>query len=319
MIRHDWTKEELRAIHDQPVLELIYQAATVHRRYHKANEVQVCSLISIKTGGCPEDCQYCPQASSYQTHVQASPLMKKEDVVRQAREAKEQGATRVCLGVAWRQVRDGASFDKMLDMVEEISKSGVEVCCCLGMLNEEQAARLKEAGLHSYNHNLDTSREFYPSIITTRTYDDRLKTLDTAEKAGLNLCCGGIIGMGESVDDRIGLLHTLATRQRHPPSVPINMLAAVKGTPLEGQPPVSIWEMVRMVATTRIAMPEAMVRLSAGRVERSVEEQALCFLAGANSLFMGEKLLTIPNPTEDVDNQMFDLLGLNKRPLHAVS
>lgn len=313
MIRNNWTVEELREIHDGPLLDLIYRAASVHRMYHTPSEVQVCSLISIKTGGCPEDCKYCPQASRYQTNVEAAGLMDKEQVVAEAKRAKEQGSSRVCLGAAWRQVRDSRQFDLVLDMVKEISEMDVEVCCCLGMLNEDQATRLKEAGLHSYNHNLDTSREYYSSIITTRTYDDRLKTLDNAEKAGLNLCCGGIIGMGESVEDRIKLLHTLATRHEHPASVPINMLVPVEGTPLAEQKPVSIWEMIRMIATARIAMPEAMVRLSAGRLERSLEEHALCFLAGANSIFSGEKLLTTPNPGVTFDDAMFSLFGMSKK------
>ena len=313
MIKHDWTLEELKAIHDAPLLDLIYKAAHIHRQYHTPSELQVCSLISIKTGGCPEDCKYCPQSARYQTNVEAQGLMDKEAVIQQAREAKEQGSSRVCLGAAWRQVRDSRQFDLVLDMVKDISAMDVEVCCCLGMLNEEQAVRLKEAGLHSYNHNLDTSRDYYPSIITTRTYDDRLKTLDNAEKAGINLCCGGIIGMGESVDDRISMLHTLATRAQHPSSVPINMLVPIEGTPLAEQKPVSIWEMVRMIATARIAMPEAMVRLSAGRLERSLEEHALCFLAGANSIFSGEKLLTTPNPGVNFDEQMIKLFGMSRK------
>ncbi|MEI6531659.1 MAG: biotin synthase BioB [Chlamydiota bacterium] len=313
LIKHDWTLEELKAIHDAPLLDLIYKAAHIHRQYHTPSELQVCSLISIKTGGCPEDCKYCPQSARYQTNVEAQGLMDKEAVIQQAREAKEQGSSRVCLGAAWRQVRDSRQFDLVLDMVKDISAMDVEVCCCLGMLNEEQAVRLKEAGLHSYNHNLDTSRDYYPSIITTRTYDDRLKTLDNAEKAGINLCCGGIIGMGESVDDRISMLHTLATRAQHPSSVPINMLVPIEGTPLAEQKPVSIWEMVRMIATARIAMPAAMVRLSAGRLERSLEEHALCFLAGANSIFSGEKLLTTPNPGVNFDEQMIKLFGMSRK------
>ncbi|MCX6994832.1 MAG: biotin synthase BioB [Chlamydiae bacterium] len=313
MIKHDWTLEELKIIHDAPLLDLIYKAAHVHRQYHPPSELQICSLISIKTGGCPEDCKYCPQSARYQTNVEIQGLMDKEAVIEQALEAKKQGSSRVCLGAAWRQVRDSRQFELVLDMVKEISAMNIEVCCCLGMLNEEQALRLKQAGLHSYNHNLDTSRAYYPSIITTRTYDDRLETLNNAEKAGINLCCGGIIGMGESVDDRISMLHTLATRSSHPSSVPINMLVPIKGTPLGEQKPVSIWEMIRMIATARIAMPEAMVRLSAGRLERSLEEHALCFLAGANSIFSGEKLLTTPNPGVNFDEQMIKLFGMSRK------
>ncbi len=313
MIKHDWTLEELKIIHDAPLLDLIYKAAHVHRQYHPPSELQICSLISIKTGGCPEDCKYCPQSARYQTNVEIQGLMDKEAVIEQALEAKKQGSSRVCLGAAWRQVRDSRQFELVLDMVKEISAMNIEVCCCLGMLNEEQALRLKQAGLHSYNHNLDTSRAYYPSIITTRTYDDRLETLNNAEKAGINLCCGGIIGMGESIDDRISMLHTLATRSSHPSSVPINMLVPIKGTPLGEQKPVSIWEMIRMIATARIAMPEAMVRLSAGRLERSLEEHALCFLAGANSIFSGEKLLTTPNPGVNFDEQMIKLFGMSRK------
>ncbi len=311
--RSDWTKEEIRAIHDSPLLELIYQAASVHREHHPANQVQVCSLISIKTGGCPEDCKYCPQSARYQTSVAATPLLEEEEILAQAKKAVANGATRVCLGAAWRSVRDSAQFEQILRVVRQITSLGVEVCCTLGLLTEPQAARLKEAGLTAYNHNLDTSREFYSSIITTRRYDDRLKTLDAVEKAGISVCCGGIIGMGESVDDRVGLIHTLATRNPHPESVPINLLVPVPGTPLEQEKPVPIWEMIRMVAAARITMPRAMVRLSAGRLERSLEEQALCFLAGANSIFSGEKLLTQPNPGFDVDGQMFRLFGLTPR------
>jgi biotin synthase len=316
-IRSDWTKEEIRAIHDRPLLGLIYQAASVHREHHPANQVQVCSLISIKTGGCPEDCKYCPQSARYQTNVTATPLMQEEEILAQARQAIANGATRVCLGAAWRTVRESAQFEQILRVIQNITAMGVEVCCTLGMLTEPQAVRLKEAGLHAYNHNLDTSPEFYSSIITTRRYEDRLRTLDAVEKAGISVCCGGIIGMGESVDDRVGLLHALATRNPHPESVPINLLIPVPGTPLAQQKPVPIWEMIRMVATARITMPEAMVRLSAGRLERSLEEQALCFLAGANSIFSGEKLLTRPNPDFDADEQMFRLFGLTPLPACA--
>jgi biotin synthase len=311
--RHNWTKEEIRAIYNTPVLDLIYLAASVHRKHHTPNQIQVCSLISIKTGGCAEDCKYCPQSARYATDVAPKTLMPEKEVLELAKKAVANGATRVCLGAAWRTVRDSVQFDQILEIVKKITAMNVEVCCTLGMLSEPQAKRLKEAGLYAYNHNLDTSPEFYPSIITTRTYEDRLKTLDAVEKAGISVCCGGIIGMGESVEDRIGLLYMLATRNPHPESVPINLLIPVAGTPLEKRDPVSIWDMVRMVAAARITMPRAMVRLSAGRLERSIEEQALCFLAGANSIFSGEKLLTRPNPGFNEDQEMMHILGLQPR------
>lgn len=309
-IRSDWKKEEIREIHDNPLLELIYRAASVHRAYHPVNKMQVCNLISIKTGGCPEDCKYCPQSVRYKTEVKATPLMKEEEIFDQAKQAVASGATRVCLATAWRAPRDGAQFDLVLRVIRRIADLGVQVCCTLGILTELQAERLREAGLYAYNHNLDTSQEFYPSIITTRTYEDRIRTLDLVQKKGLSVCCGGIIGMGESVDDRVSLIHTLATRNPHPASFPLNFLIPVKGTPLEDQSPLPIWDMVRVVATARIAMPRTMIRLTAGRLQRSVEEQTLCFLAGANSIFSGEKLLTQPNPEFDVDKKMFELLGI---------
>ena len=315
--RSDWSKKEIRDIHDRPLLDLIYQAASVHRAHHPTNQVQVCSLISMKTGGCPEDCKYCPQSARYQTNVTATPLMQETEIVDMAKKAIVNGATRVCLGAAWRSVRDSTQFDLVLRAVRQITDMGVEVCCTLGMLTESQAARLKEAGLYAYNHNLDTSPEFYSSITTTRRYEDRLKTLDAVEKAGMSVCCGGIIGMGESIDDRVGLIHMLARRKSHPESVPINLLIPVQGTPLQERPSVPIWDMIRMIATARITMPKAMVRLSAGRLERSLEEQALCFLAGANSIFSGEKLLTRPNPHFDEDEKMLRLFGLTPRPAFA--
>lgn len=315
--RSDWTREEIRAIHDGPLLELITTARSITKAYHPVNQVQVCSLISIKTGGCPEDCKYCPQAARYHTNVSASPLMQEEEAIDLAKKAIARGATRVCIGAAWRSVRDSPQFDLVLKVVRQITDMGVEVCCTLGMLTDAQAKKLKDAGLYAYNHNLDTSAEFYSSIITTRRYEDRLKTLDAIENAGISVCCGGIIGMGESVEDRVGLIHTLASRNPHPESVPINLLIPVEGTPLENRQPLPIWEMVRMIATARIAMPKAMVRLSAGRLERSLEEQALCFLAGANSIFSGEKLLTRPNPDFDEDEKMLRLFGLTQRPAFA--
>jgi biotin synthase len=275
--------------------------------------VQVCTLLSIKTGGCPEDCAYCPQAARYNTGVNVQALMQKKEVLEYAAKAKAAGSTRFCMGAAWREVRDNKDFDRVLEMVKGVNELGMEVCCTLGMLNEDQAKKLADAGLHAYNHNLDTSPEYYNEIITTRTYNDRLSTLDNVRKAGVTVCCGGIIGLGETHEDRIGMLHTLVTMPKHPDSVPINALVRVKGTPLENNAKIDTWDMVRMIATARILMPATMVRLSAGRTEMSQAEQALCFMAGANSIFAGDKLLTTPNPSFEEDNQMFELLGLKPR------
>jgi biotin synthase len=312
-IRNDWTIEEIQEIYNTPLLELIHRAATVHREHNDTSEVQVCTLLSIKTGGCSEDCAYCPQAARYNTGVNVHALMKTDEVLEYARRAKEAGSTRFCMGAAWREVRDNRDFDRVIDMVKSVNDLGMEVCCTLGMLNEHQAERLAEAGLYAYNHNLDTSSEYYSEIITTRTYDDRLKTLDNVRKAGVTVCCGGIIGLGEKHEDRIKKLHTLSTLPEHPESVPINALVAIEGTPLGDQPKGDIWDMVRMIATARILMPASMVRLSAGRAQMSVAEQAFCFMAGANSIFAGEKLLTTPNPSFDDDMKMFDMLGLTPR------
>ncbi len=313
MIRNDWTRDEITAIYNQPVLELIYNAATVHRQYHDAAEVQVCTLLSVKTGGCPEDCAYCPQAARYHTDVKVHKLLEVKEVMEKAVEAKESGSTRFCMGAAWREVRDNKDFDKVLEMVKGVSTLGMEVCCTLGMLTDEQAEKLKEAGLYAYNHNLDTSEEFYSEIISTRNYKDRLDTLAHVRKAKISVCSGGIIGMGEGEGDRIGMLLTLSTLPEHPESVPVNALVPVEGTPLEDQEKVSVWEMIRMIATARIIMPKAMVRLSAGRVRMTMEEQALCFLAGANSIFAGDKLLTTPNPGAVQDKLMFQTLNLKPR------
>lgn len=312
-VRNDWTFEEVKEIYHSPVLELIVRAANVHKEYQATAEVQVCTLLSVKTGGCSEDCAYCPQAARYNTGVEAQKLMGYEEVIDKALIAKNAGSTRFCMGAAWRNVREGRDFDRVIDMVKGVNALGLEVCCTLGMLTEDQALRLKDAGLYAYNHNLDTSDEHYGDIITTRTYSDRLETLDNVEKAGISVCCGGIIGMGESDDDRIKLLFTLATRPQHPESVPVNALVAVEGTPMAGKQKVKIWEMVRMIATARILMPKAMVRLSAGRHDMSIEQQSLCFLAGANSIFTGEKLLTTPNPDFSADKEMFEVLGLKPR------
>jgi biotin synthase len=312
-IRNNWTKEEISEIYNTPLLELIYNASKVHREYHATGEVQVCTLLSIKTGGCPEDCAYCPQAARYNTGVDVQALMKKEEVLAYAKRAKNAGSTRFCMGAAWREVRDNRDFDRVLEMVQGVNELGMEVCCTMGMLTEEQAKKLYDAGLYAYNHNVDTSEDHYADIITTRTYNDRLQTLGNVRKAGISVCSGGIIGLGETHEDRIGMLHTLATLPTHPGSVPVNALVRVKGTPLQDNPKVDIWDMIRMIATARIIMPAAMVRLSAGRAEMSVAEQALCFMAGANSIFSGDKLLTAPNPAFDEDNAMFQLLGLKPR------
>jgi biotin synthase len=304
------TKESLLELHNKPLLELVFEAAAIHRQYHNSREVQMSSLLSIKTGGCPEDCGYCPQAARYHTDVEAHKLMTLESVVEQARNAKANGSSRLCMGAAWREVRDNKDFDTVVEMVQAVNDLDMEVCCTLGMLNEEQAVRLKKAGLFAYNHNLDSSRDFYKDIISTREYDDRLNTIENARKAGITVCSGGIIGMGEAVEDRIGLLMSYIEMDTPPESIPINALVAVEGTPLEDQKPIEQWEMIRMVATTRIVFPESVVRLSAGRTKMSMEAQALCFMAGAGSIFAGDKLLTTPNPEFNEDKEMFKILGL---------
>ncbi|MDR3636866.1 MAG: biotin synthase BioB [Isosphaeraceae bacterium] len=306
---------DVAELYRTPILDLVYRAATVHRTYHDPSRVQVCVLLSVKTGGCPEDCGYCPQAARYHTSVEAEGLMDVESVLAAARAAKADGATRFCMGAAWREVRDSPQFDRVLAMVRGVKDIGLEACCTLGMLTEDQARRLKEAGLDAYNHNLDTSEAFYGEIISTRRYDDRLRTIGHVREAGISVCCGGIVGMGETEEDRIALLHTLATLPEPPESVPINALVAVEGTPLGSRPRVEIWDMVRTIATARILMPRSMVRLSAGRIQMSETDQAFCFLAGANSIFAGDKLLTTPNPEVDRDEQMFERLGL--KPMAA--
>ncbi|HEV7230410.1 MAG TPA: biotin synthase BioB [Bacteroidia bacterium] len=312
-IRSNWTKEEIAAVYHTPLLELIFNAATMHRKYHKPDEVQVSSLLSIKTGGCPEDCAYCPQAARYHTEVKVHKLLSQDEVVTAATNAKAGGASRMCLGAAWREVRDNRDFDAVLDMVKGINAQGLEVCCTLGMITEQQAQKLADAGLYAYNHNIDSSEEFYREVITTRTYDDRLQTLKNVRKAGLTICSGGIIGMGESAEDRIGMLKTLASLPVHPESVPINALVPVEGTPLADQEQIPSWDMIRMIATTRIVMPGTVVRLSAGRLQMSAEAQALCFLAGAGSIFAGDKLLTTPNPAFNEDMDLFKTLGLKPK------
>lgn len=315
-IRHDWTREEIAEIYNSPVLDLIYRAATVHRQFHKPSEVQVCTLLSIKTGSCSEDCSYCSQSARYDTGLESESLLDIDEVLTKASIAKQNGSTRFCMGAAWRGVKNNKQFDRVLEMVKGVNAMGMEVCCTLGMLTGEQAERLKEAGLYAYNHNLDTSEEYYDKVITTRTYKDRLDTINNVQKAGISVCCGGIIGLGETDADRISMLHTLSTLPEHPESVPVNALVAVEGTPLENQKRVSVWEMVRMIATARILMPLAQVRLSAGRLEMPMSEQALCFMAGASSIFAGDKLLTTPNPEMNQDKEMFELLGLQPRPAY---
>ncbi len=309
-IRKDWALDEVRAIHDMPLMDLIYKAQTVHREAFGDNRVQLCSLLSIKTGGCSEDCGYCPQSARHKTGVEAEALMSVESVLAAARQARDAGATRFCMGAAWRSVKDGQQFDAVLEMVEGVKSLGMEACTTLGLISEEQAVRLAEAGLTAYNHNLDTSGEYYGEIISTRSYDDRLETLSNAKNAGIQVCCGGIIGMGESIDDRCKLLLTLANLDEQPESVPVNALVPVAGTPLEGREPVESVEMVRMIAVARILMPLAKVRLSAGRQQMNEEAQLLCMLAGANSIFFGEKLLTTGNPEYKSDMALFEKAGI---------
>ncbi|MCJ2027694.1 biotin synthase BioB [Methylobacterium sp. J-067] len=310
-IRHDWTVEEIRAIHDAPLMDLVFQAATIHRRYNDPADIQRASLLSIKTGGCPEDCAYCPQSAHHkEAGVERERLMKPEAVLAEAAAAKAAGAHRFCMGAAWRQPKDGPEFDAVLTMVRGVRAMGMEACVTLGMLSPSQAGRLAEAGLTAYNHNLDTGPDFYGDIISTRTYDDRLRTLENVRAAGIGVCCGGIVGMGEETTDRAAMLQVLANHAPHPESVPINALVAVPGTPLADQPAVDPFDLVRMCATARIVMPRARVRLSAGRKSLTREAQTLCFLAGANSIFYGERLLTTANADEDADVALLADLGI---------
>jgi biotin synthase len=308
--RHDWTTEEVEALYGLPLTELLFRAQTVHRRHHDPATVQRCTLLSIKTGGCPEDCGYCPQSAHYSTGVERQELMDKEAVLAAARAARAAGSTRFCMGAAWREARDGDGFDSVLEMVEGVAELGMEVCTTLGMLTADQARRLKQAGLTAYNHNLDTSAELYPQIIKTRTYQERLDTLGHVAEAGLHVCCGGIVGMGETPRDRCSLLAQLGRLRPHPESVPVNLLVRTPGTPLEHAADLDPLELVRTVACARLVAPRARVRLSAGRLALSPEAQALCFLAGANSIFSGEKLLTSPNPGVDADAALISRLGL---------
>ena len=309
-IRHDWTTEAVESLYHLPLTDLLFRAQSIHRQHHDPDAVQRCTLLSIKTGGCPEDCAYCPQSAHYDTSVDRAGLMRADAVLAAAREARDNGSTRFCMGAAWREAQDGAAFDAVLTMVEDVAALGMEVCTTLGMLTADQARRLKSAGLTAYNHNLDTSPEFYPEIITTRTYQDRLDTLGHVQAAGLSVCCGGIIGMGETSRDRCALLAQLGRLDPHPESLPVNLLVRTAGTPLADAPDLDPIQLVRTIACARIVAPAARVRLSAGRLALSDEAQALCFVAGANSIFSGEKLLTSPNPTVDHDQQLMDRLGL---------
>jgi biotin synthase len=309
-IRHDWTLAEVKAIHDLGLFELVDRARAVHVEFHPREEVQLCTLLSVKTGGCPEDCAYCSQSSHYKTPVKGEAMLKVDEVLAAAQRAKATGATRFCMGAAWREVKDGPAFDRVLEMVRGVKALGLEACVTLGMLNPEQAEKLKAAGLDAYNHNLDTSPGYYRSIITTRTYSDRLRTLQNVRQAGITVCSGGIIGIGESVEDRCAMLVELARLEPHPESVPVNALARVPGTPLEKMPPVEPLEFVRMIATARIVMPRSKVRLSAGRTELTREAQLLCLYAGANSIFYGDRLLTTPNPDQDDDGDLIRAAGL---------
>jgi biotin synthase len=317
-MRHDWSVSEIEAIYTAPLADLVFRAQTIHREHHSPNQVQGCMLLSIKTGGCPEDCAYCPQSAHYKTDVSRTELVSLEDMTAAAARAREQGATRFCMGAAWRDVPEGAQFDQVLAMVRVVRGLGMEACCTLGMLTQEQANALGDAGLTAYNHNLDTSPEFYGHIITTRTYRDRLDTLARVRQAGITVCSGGIIGMGEDRHVRYRLLQQLASLDPHPESVPINMLVRVEGTPLAEMAPADPLEMIRTIATARILMPRSIVRLAAGRLSLSDEAQTLCFLAGANSVFLGDKLLTTPNPGQSHDEQLLDRLGMRLTTSDAV-
>jgi len=308
-LRHDWTTAEILAILQQPLLDLVYQAQTIHRQY-SASDMQLATLLSVKTGGCAENCAYCPQSAHHQTSVTPEPIMTVETVLEAARQAKANGSDRFCMGWAWREIKEGKAFDEMLEMVQGVRALGLEACVTAGMLSDAQAERLAAAGLTAYNHNLDTSPEYYDQIITTRSYGDRLRTLDSVRRAGITVCCGGIIGMGETLTDRARMLEVLANLTPHPESVPINALTAVAGTPLAEQPPVDPLELVRICATARILMPQARVRLSAGRSQLSREAQVLCLMAGVNSIFYGEKLLTTENPEQDADRELLAAIGV---------
>ena len=305
-----YSSEEVSNVYNLPFLELVFKAQSIHRQYQPLNKVQLCTLSNIKSGNCPEDCKYCPQSSRYETEIEKYKLLSRDTVLEQARKAKENGATRFCMGAAWRSIPANNEFEDILELVREVRKLNMEACCTLGMLTQEQAFKLKQAGLTAYNHNLDTSYKFYKEIITTRTYEDRLQTIQYVSNAGIQVCCGGILGLGENSKDRIDLIKTLANLEPQPESVPINVLVKVKGTPLEDQKDIDSFELIRSIATCRILIPKAKVRLSAGRLEMSEELQTLAFLAGANSIFMGERLLTTDNPTINEDKELFRKLKI---------
>jgi len=314
-----WSREEIATLYHSPILELIHQGAGVLRQHHNSREIQVCTLLSIKTGACAEDCGYCSQSAHHKgTDIQPEKLIDPQVVLKNAKEAKEMGSDRFCMGAAWRQIRNNEDLEKITEMIRSVAKLDMEVCCTLGMITQDQAVRLKEAGLTAYNHNLDTSKNYYKNVVTTRTYEERLQTITHVQDAGISLCCGGIIGLGESAEDRIDMLHTLASFKTPPESVPVNALVPMPGTPLQDVKIVNVWEIVRMIATARIVMPLSRVRLSAGRERLSEVEQALCFLAGANSIFSGDKLLTAPNAGRNADESLFDLLNLNTKEIEEV-
>jgi len=318
----NWTREEISEVYYRPILELIFDAAKVHREYHDAKEIQICALQSIKTGNCSEDCGYCSQSSRYDTGIEKEKLQEIDLVLAKAKAAKNAGNTRFCMGAVGKGMRDESEFKQVLAMVNQVSSMGLETCCTLGMLTKDQAKRLKEAGLHTYNHNLDTGKDFYPEIVTTHSYEDRLQTIDIIGDAGISLCCGGIMGMGEGDKDRIDLITTLSSFKNPPESIPVNTLVPIPGTPMEERGRIPVWDVIRSIATIRIVIPTAIVRLAAGREQLSDEEQALCFLAGANSFFSGEKLLTTPLPGAQKDADLLHLLSLTPRkpfkevPLH---
>ncbi len=311
--RSDWTIKEIKKIYHTPLFDLIQNSNRIHKDNHIPGEVQICTLLSIKTGGCSEDCSYCSQSARYKTGLNAESLLTYEQVIKSAKIAKGLGSTRFCMGAAWKEVKNNKDFDNVIEMIKGVNKLGLEVCSTLGMATEEQITRMKNAGLYAYNHNIDTSKEYYSNIISTHTHEDRMKTLKNIRNAGVTICSGGIIGMGETDQDRIEMLYSLATLKKHPESVPINALVSIKGTPLEDKKEVNTWDMIRMISTSRILMPKSIIRLSAGRLSMSDEAQALCFLAGANSIFSGEKLLTTPNPASNKDKELFKILGLKPK------
>ena len=311
--RSDWTIKEIKKIYHTPIFKLIQNSNRIHQDNHIPGEVQICTLLSIKTGGCSEDCSYCSQSARYKTGLNAESLLTYEQVIKSAKIAKDLGSTRFCMGAAWKEVKNNKDFDNVIEMIKGVNELGLEVCSTLGMATEEQITRMKNAGLYAYNHNIDTSKEYYSNIISTHTHEDRMKTLKNIRNAGVTICSGGIIGMGETDQDRIEMLYSLATLKKHPESVPINALVSIKGTPLEDKKEVNTWDMIRMISTSRILMPRSIIRLSAGRLSMSDEAQALCFLAGANSIFSGEKLLTTPNPDSNKDKELFKILGLKPK------